>query len=151
LTIATLVFATFVVSAAGGLVPVINVELWLLGVSATCPSAALLPLVLAASLGQLAAKCVLYLGGDAALPTLRRRPRAAAAVQKLEGRGSLGTAMVLGSALLGLPPLYVVSVVAGLVRFPLARFAVLTFTGRVLRFAFVFALPRLLVTLGPGR
>ncbi|HEY6554355.1 MAG TPA: hypothetical protein VI669_13440 [Vicinamibacteria bacterium] len=144
---ASLFFATLLVSAVGGLVPVVNVELWLLGVAATCPPEALVPVVLAASLGQVAAKCLLYSGGDAAVSSLRCRPRARAALQKLEGRGSLGAAMVFGSALTGLPPLYVVSVVAGLARFPFARFVTLTMTGRVLRFAFVFLLPQALLAL----
>lgn len=88
MSLASLFFATLAVSAAGGLVPVINVELWLVGVAATAPRGAILPVVLAASLGQVAAKILLYLGGGTAVPALRRRgPRAWAALQELQGRG----------------------------------------------------------------
>lgn len=58
--------------------------------------------------------------------------------------------MVFASALTGLPPLYVVSVAAGLGRFPLARFVALTLLGRLLRFAFVFLVPQALLGLGVG-
>jgi len=151
MSLAGIVLATLLVSAFGGLVPFVNVELWLVGVSATCPTAALWPVVLAASLGQVAAKALLYLGGDAAVPCLRRRlPRAWAGLSAFEARRSLGTTMVFGSALLGLPPLYVVSVVAGVARFPFARFLALTLAGRILRFAVVFVLPRVIYDFAPG-
>ena len=46
--------------------------------------------------------------------------------------------MVGVSALVGLPPLYAVSLMAGVLRLPLARFMVVTAVGRVLRFALIF-------------
>lgn len=150
MSLASLFLATLAVSAAGGLVPLINVELWLVGVAATAPEA-IVPVVLAASLGQTAAKALLYLGGDAAAPGLKRRgPRASAALSALQRRGPLGTTVVFASAVTGLPPLYVVSVAAGLGRFPFALFLGLTWLGRILRFAFVFLLPRAVLRLGAG-
>jgi membrane protein YqaA with SNARE-associated domain len=149
MSLAGLFFATLAVSAAGGLVPVVNVELWLVGVAATAPQGAILPVALAASLGQTAAKALLYRGGEAVVPSLkRRRSRASAAVSTLERGGRLGTAIVFSSALTGLPPLYAVSLAAGLGRFPLAAFLALTWLGRFLRFALVFLLPRALLGLG---
>jgi membrane protein YqaA with SNARE-associated domain len=145
MSVPAVVLATLVVSAVGGLVPFVNVELWLVGVSAACPSAAVLPVTLAASLGQVAAKAVLYQAGRATFPGLRSRgPRLAAIVRRLEGRGRRSAALVFTSALAGVPPLYAVSVVAGVTRFRFASFIVLTLAGRLLRFAVVFGLPRVL-------
>jgi membrane protein YqaA with SNARE-associated domain len=141
--IAGVVLATLVVSAVGGLVPIVNVELWLVGVSATCPSAEVLPVALAASLGQVVAKAMLYGAGRAAVPGLQDRvPRLAGMVRKLEGQGLRSAAVVFGSALAGVPPLYAVSVVAGVARFRFTSFVALTLAGRLLRFLVVFGLPR---------
>jgi membrane protein YqaA with SNARE-associated domain len=146
-----LVGATLVVAVGGGLVPFINVEAWLLGVSAICPSAALVPVVLAASLGQVAAKAVLYrVGGGAPLGQISRPPgsRLAAAVRRLEEATAHGTAVVFVSALTGVPPFYLVSVAAGVVHFRFPRFLALALVGRGLRFTLVFLLPRVASALG---
>jgi membrane protein YqaA with SNARE-associated domain len=145
-----LVVATLIVAVGGGLVPFINVEAWLFGVSAVCPSAAFVPVVLAASLGQVAAKAVLYRVGGGALLGCVSRPRGsglAAAIHRLEGAASQGTAVVFASALTGVPPFYLVSVAAGVVRFRFPRFLVLALVGRVLRFTLVFLLPRVVSAL----
>jgi membrane protein YqaA with SNARE-associated domain len=144
------VVATLAVAAAGGLLPFINVEAWLLGVSAVCPGAALVPVVVAASLGQVAAKILLYrAGGGVRGWGARRSSRLAGVVQRLEGAASHGTAVVFASALTGVPPFYVVSVAAGAVRFRLPRFLALALAGRLLRFTVVFLIPRLVSVLGP--
>jgi membrane protein YqaA with SNARE-associated domain len=59
--------------------------------------------------------------------------------------------VVFGSAFIGLPPLYAVSVAAGMARFPFRRFIALTLAGRILRFAFVFLLPGALLAVGAGQ
>jgi membrane protein YqaA with SNARE-associated domain len=140
-----LVVVTLAVSLGGGLVPFINVEAWLVGVSVACPGAALVPVVLAATLGQVAAKVVLYhAGGGATAWGMRHRgARLAVTVRRLEGAASRGTGVVFASALTGLPPLYLVSLAAGVVRFRLPRFVALAVVGRLLRFTAVFLLPRL--------
>ena len=145
---AWLAIMTLAVAAAGGLLPFINVEAWLLGVSAVCPGAALVPVVLAASVGQVAAKILLYrAGGEARGWGARRSTRLAGAVQRLGGAASHGTAVVFASALTGVPPFYLVSVAAGVVRFRFARFLALALVGRVLRFTAVFLIPRLVSVL----
>jgi membrane protein YqaA with SNARE-associated domain len=141
---AWVVLATLLMSFAGGLVPLINVEVWLIGVSTVCPRAALLPVVLAASLGQVAAKVMLYqMGAGAAGYGFRKGgARLERTVQRLRGGASRGEGLVFASALTGVPPFYLVSLAAGVVRLRLFRFLVLALVGRILRFAFVFLLPR---------
>jgi membrane protein YqaA with SNARE-associated domain len=138
------VFATLAVAMGGGLVPFINVEAWVLGISFASPAATLVPVVLAASLGQVAAKCLLYRagGGAVAWSTRGDAARVASAVRRLEGAASRGALLVFASALTGVPPLYATSLAAGAARFRFDRFLVLVLLGRVLRFGLLSALPR---------
>jgi membrane protein YqaA with SNARE-associated domain len=141
-----LALATFGVSLVGGFVPLVNVELYLVGVATAVPHAGLVPIVLAASLGQVAAKCVLYGAGTRVLRVSPGRSRAlVAGVARLRAAHSGGRALVFSSALFGLPPFYVMSLAAGALRLGLPVFVALGLTGRVLRFAAVFLVPRLLV------
>jgi membrane protein YqaA with SNARE-associated domain len=50
--------------------------------------------------------------------------------------------LVLFSAATGLPPFYLLSILAGSLRFPFARFAAAGFAGRIVRFAVVMSVPQ---------
>jgi membrane protein YqaA with SNARE-associated domain len=140
-----LVVATFAVSLVGGFVPLVNVEVYLVGVAAAVPHAGLVPIVLAASLGQVCAKCALYGAGSGAWRSACGRSRALAeGVARLRAGRSGGRALVFSSALFGLPPFYVVSLAAGALRLGLPMFVALGFSGRVLRFSAILLAPRLL-------
>ncbi len=137
------------VSLVSGLVPVVNIEAYLLAVAVLAPTLPGWPIVLIATLGQMAAKYVLYVSGRDGL-----RPRAGRHAERLERAGRMlsehraGTSAVVAcSALTGLPPFYAVSVMAGVLRLPLARFMLLAGACRVLRFAVVFYAPGLLAWL----
>lgn len=132
-----------VVSLVSGLVPLVNIEAYLVSVALFAPQAGW-PVVLIATLGQMAAKYVLYVSGRDGL-----RPRAARYGPRLERAGTqlrehrLGTFSVVAmSALLGVPPFYAVSVMAGVLRLPLPRFMLVAGLCRVVRFAVVFYSPR---------
>lgn len=141
--------ATFAVAFLSGFVPLVNLETYLLSVAALRPGSSLPPVVLAASLGQMSAKCLLFLAGRGALALpLRHRGRALQAAAWLERRGC-GPALVFASAFSGIPPFYLVSVAAGLLRFPLAAFLLCGTAGRLLRFSAVFLLPRALEVVLP--
>ncbi len=130
-----------------GLVPVINIEVYLLAVAALAPLDALLPAVVLTTLGQMLAKWLLYVAGSgAASPRLLGNRAACLGPMKrrLERAPTAATAVVLASAVTGLPPFYLISVAAGSLRFPLARFLLVGGSGRLLRFAAVVAVPRLL-------
>ena len=141
-----IVWATFLVSLVGGLVPLINVEVYLVSISAFAPQAGLLPVVVAASVGQVAAKLLLYGAGLGALRlrSFRNRAGLAAMVERLRAARVGAQAMLFASALLGVPPFYLVSVAAGVLRLSVPALVVLGLAGRLLRFAAIFLLPRLL-------
>ena len=138
--------ATFGFALLSGLIPFLNVEAYLLSVSALLPDAPLLPVVVAASAGQMTAKSLLYLVARGALRPPAERcedgmQRLAASLARGTGRA---TALVFVSAVVGLPPFYAVSLAAGLLRFRLDCFLAAGSSGRLLRFAAVFVLPRLM-------
>lgn len=139
----TLVVATFAVALVGGLVPLLNVELYLAGVAIAAPGASVVPLALAAGLGQILAKVVLYGAGLGVLRLSTRRGGLERVAARLHGGGPGARAVVFASALVGVPPLYAVAVAAGTLRLGLPAFVALGFLGRLLRFAAILLLPRL--------
>jgi membrane protein YqaA with SNARE-associated domain len=131
-----------VVSIISGLVPVVNIEAYLVSVALLAPEAGF-PIVLIATAGQMVAKYILYVSGRDAL-----LPRAGRHAAKLERAGKqlrdhrYGTFSVVAfSAFVGLPPFYAVSIMAGVMRLPLLRFMVISTVCRVARFALFFYSP----------
>jgi membrane protein YqaA with SNARE-associated domain len=139
------VLATFVFSLVGGIVPLLNVEAYLLSVSAVVPGASLWGVALAAALGQMAAKSALYLAGRGLLRLplgAKATARVTAAAARLQ-HAACGTAVVVWvSAVAGIPPFYAVSVAAGALRVRFPFFLGAGLVGRFVRFAAVFAIPR---------
>jgi membrane protein YqaA with SNARE-associated domain len=146
--------------AASGLVPVINAEALLTAAAAASPA-----LWLAASVsitvGQCAAKLLIYLAARSGPQRLNREGRANGVLRRVAGgfgrprpgssspgllhvhRGRLlsvlraplpGTGVVLLSAAVGLPPLAVVSAVAGVARLRVNLFVAACLVGRLVRF-----------------
>ena len=56
---------TLAVAVASAVIPVINIEIYLLGAAALAPASMAVPLVLAATIGQMAGKVVMYHAGTA--------------------------------------------------------------------------------------
>ena len=144
---AGLLGGSFLVGLVSGLVPLVNTEAFLLALAVVAPRGTLVPAVLLTTLGQMAAKLLLYQAGrgSLSLPFVERsRGRLAAVRERLEKRLAGVAAVVFTSATLGFPPFYLVSVAAGSLRWPLARFLLVGGCGRLLRFAAVAAVPGLL-------
>ncbi len=140
-----LLVTTFLLSFVSGLVPLVNTEAYLLSVSALWPASKTLAVAAAATLGQMAAKCLLYLAGGGLLRLhLRGSWAGFTTLAERLGRSRSGTALVFTSAVTGLPPFYAMSVAAGLLRFPFGWFLAAGLAGRLIRFGAVFLLPRLL-------
>ena len=138
---------SFTVGVVSGLVPVLSTEAFLLALAVVAPPGTLVPAMLLTTLGQLLAKLLLYLAGrgSSSLPLVERsRGRLAALRARLEKRRAGVAAVVFTSATLGFPPFYLVSVAAGSLRWPLARFLLVGGSGRLLRFAAIAAVPGLL-------
>lgn len=135
--------ATFLVCLASGLIPVINAELFLLGLALLAPGFAVGPVLLLATAGQMAAKAIMYFAGRGAvhMPSERLQRALAASPALLDRwKGSVST-LLLVSALTGFPPFFVVTIAAGAARVHFARFMVLGFIGRLGRFALVLLFP----------
>lgn len=134
--------AAIFVGVASGLLPLVNNEAFLLWVAATSPLADLLPVAVFTAFGQMLAKSVLYLVGRGVLRLPLRFGRKVHELQaRLEGRRAGLTGLLFASACGGVPPFYVVSVLAGTLRWSFARFLTVGFCGRVLRFSAILGLP----------
>jgi membrane protein YqaA with SNARE-associated domain len=139
---------TFGVCLLSAVVPFVNAELYLLGASALAPRGLVVPLVVAAALGQMAGKALMYWAGVGALELpgerLRRMVASVKARYPADGTGgaALGGGVILLSASVGLPPFYVVSIACGLLRIPFARFFLLGLVGRLARFGVIVLAPQ---------
>lgn len=138
--------ATFVWCLASGIFPLVNAEIFIVGVAAITPSSRLWLVVAMATAGQAIAKTFMYLVGRGVfrLPW-RGRARldletASAWVARWRSREDV---LVFVSAALGLPPFYVTSIAAGTLHFPYGRFIGWGMAGRVLRFATLVLVPGL--------
>jgi membrane protein YqaA with SNARE-associated domain len=144
LTTPALYAVSFLVAVVSGLVPyAFNIEAYLIAM-AVIAHASPAPMVGTVAAGQMTAKLLLYLVGNGALKLkfVRREKmdRAAAAFERHRTR-SMGVVAV--SSLVGLPPFYAVSLLAGALRLPLVRFMIVGTIGRVIRFGAVYLTPGL--------
>lgn len=137
---------TIVLAAAGGLLPFSPIEPVLLFIAVSRP-ALLIPVVTLATVCQMSAKALLFLGSGKAQAKLSDRKRAAIerVRSRLEGRRGLQMLTVLVSAIAGLPPLYIVTLVSGALRLRLSDYLIAATIGRATRFSAVVMLPRLFV------
>lgn len=135
--------STFGVAIASALIPVINIEVYL-GAVAAGRVGAVWPLATVAALGQMIGKVAYYFLGRSSLEWgwVRRRtdsPRFQAQLEtwrrRVGDRPWLGGLVVFAAATVGIPPLAIVSVIAGSLRLSLPVFFVVGLVGRVLRFA----------------
>ena len=138
---------TFVVGVLSGLVPVVNIEVYLVAVG-SLSGASPVPVVLLTTLGQMLGKCVLYLSGKGFIrlsiwPSWKSLEKTREALDRNKGRTE---GVVFISALTGIPPFYALSVLAGVMRIPIVRFLVPGTLGRGLRFTAVMLASRFLKT-----
>lgn len=136
---------TFGVAVLSAVIPVVNIEIYLLGASALAGREMVIPLIVAGTLGQVIGKIALYYAGTGALKIPGKRLQAA--LQKMntqmQERPRMGGALVFASATLGLPPYYLVTLAAGAAKMNLPMFLAVSLVGRLIRFAIVVAVPQL--------
>ena len=147
------ILGTLAVCALSAVIPVLNAELYLLGASALLPRSLAIPLVVAGSVGQMAGKVVMYYAGRGALhlPNARLQRAVATVHARYANRAALDGPVLFSSASLGIPPFYIVSVAAGVLRIPVWRFLVVGLCGRLLRFGVIVLAPQLVREWGWGR
>jgi membrane protein YqaA with SNARE-associated domain len=142
--------ATFVYCFASGLLPFVNAEAFLVIISSTLLSKSQLLMVTAlASLGQMTAKCTMY---SVARTSFTRPPKkyedklAKARAKLAKWRYGSGF-FIFVSASTGFPPLYVVSILAGMLKMNFVTFLVFGLAGRFIRFGITLLFPQLLKSL----
>ncbi len=135
--------ATFVYCVASGIIPIVNAEIFLFGVAAVAPPSSLWAIALVGALGQMVAKSIMYMGGRGVfrLPMGKRKVDLEAARARVE-RWRSKDLLVFVSAGLGLPPFYVIAILAGTMHFPFVRFVLAGFAGRLVRFSLLLAVPQ---------
>jgi membrane protein YqaA with SNARE-associated domain len=144
MSLLTLWLTTFAVCVVGSFIPLVNTEVYLISVSAFAPVEFVIPLVIAATGGQMAGKVVMFYAGRGILrlKSERVRTRVLALREKLSHRPTLAKATLFSSATLGLPPLYVVSIACGAIGMGVGSFFVLGTVGRLIHFGVVAMLPQ---------
>jgi membrane protein YqaA with SNARE-associated domain len=123
----------------------VNAEALVVAGSLTASPAIALAVTLVVTLGQVAGKIVLYQGGRGigTSKAAASSPRALRLAERLQSRRGLLGLTFFASASVGLPPLYLMAVVAGIARLPVGAFVGLCFAGRFLRFQSLALIPLL--------
>lgn len=135
---------TFVVAIIAGMVPLVNAELFLIGLVrlAVDRSSQLPAIVIAAATGQMVAKIGLYYAGRGMLE-LPRGPRKAkieAARRKLEHWKTKPYLVYAISSVAGVPPFYLTVLAAGAMKIRFQAFLLIGLAGRLIRFAVLVAI-----------
>ena len=143
----SLMYATcFGLSIVSALVPWVNSEALLLSLSVFSRSPLQLTvLVLLASAGQMAGKCVLYWAGRGLIPL--RAGRFSKALDSWKDRFARSASnpmwLVFISAVSGIPPFYVITLLAGSVRLRFSYFIAVGACGRLVHFGILALVPQL--------
>jgi membrane protein YqaA with SNARE-associated domain len=136
---------TAVVCFISGLFPIINSELFLLGLSAwLVESWAQLPFVaLAAAIGQMGANCIIYYVGLGLfeLPTGRWKEKIDRARVRVERWKRTPYAILAVASSVGLPPLVLVALAGGALEISFRAFALIGLGGRYVRFLVCVVIP----------
>ncbi len=141
---AWLIAGSYAAAVVSALLPWVNGEVMLLAAVPTASArGAVLPLVLAFTLGQMTGKCAMYWLTRTATG---RSQRVDAVVERWRERFERyprwAVVLVFVSAMVGLPPFYAVSIAAGGLRLPFGRFVVAGGTGRFAHFGLLAYVPQ---------
>lgn len=134
---AAILAASLCYGLLSALIPMVNAELYIAGATAVVPRPHRLAMVIAFTAATMVGKTALYVLADR---LVRTRPAAAQAqvgrwVEQLRRRQALVWPAVFASALVGMPPLYPVTLAAGVLRIGVVGFFVVGCVGRFLRFS----------------
>ena len=138
---------TFVICFLSGLIPVISAEVYVVAVLALAGSPALaVAVTLLAALGQMVAKGVTFYSaqGLLSLPLGRYQAKLDRARGRVERWKQKPLLVTFISSSVGLPPFYIVSLLAGALEIRFWPFMAVGFAGRVLRFGVIALIPLLL-------
>ena len=148
-----MILSYFGLTVVSAILPWVNAEVIVLSMPAVAPSPeALAVLVVIATAGQMTGKCFVYWAGRKGNKVLPAR--AGAALEKLKARLATSpkkaAVVVLLSSLVGLPPFFLVTFVAGATRMNFATFVTAGTTGRLVRFGALVMLPQVVMPMFRG-
>ncbi|KQY54557.1 MULTISPECIES: hypothetical protein [unclassified Nocardioides] len=132
-------FGTLGFSILSAVVPIFNVEVYLVALATQIPKSAALPVAIAAGAGQALGKVLWYHGTQKSLqlPWMRKRMESERWKnsfdrweKRIEARPRLAAAFMFSSALVGAPPLLVMGAIAGALRFNMTMYVTTIFVGR---------------------
>jgi membrane protein YqaA with SNARE-associated domain len=137
--------ATLVAGVLSGLIPVVNGELYLVGaVLLTGDVWSALALAVLLSIGQMIAKAILYQAArkaTTAAVTGTKKGRIATKLEQARERvakwKNKPLTILFLSSTTGLPPLYLVTLVAGMMEIRFRTFMIIGITGRIIRFVII--------------
>jgi membrane protein YqaA with SNARE-associated domain len=137
--------STLAVCAISGPLPVIHSEIYVFTVSTLSPPSWMWWLVLAAVIGQMLGKSLLYFVGRGAIKIRNERFQrmVANARTRMQANPRTGGAILFTSATLGLPPMYPTTIACGAAHMNFGLFLLLTGAGRFLHYAIVVSVPQL--------
>jgi len=142
--------ACFGLTVLSAIVPWVNAEIIVLSLPAVAGSpASLAGLVIVATVGQMAGKCIVYWAARSGgrLPS----PRVSAHLERWQARLVSGRssplALVLFSSVVGVPPFYVMTLLAGLLKVSFPRYLAAGTVGRLVRFGSLVLVPQALAGL----
>ena len=151
--LAWMMLSYFGLGVVSAVLPWINAEIIVLSLPGVAPSkAALMALVVIATAGQMTGKSFVYWAGRRGNRVLPGR--AGTALEKLKNRlssrPSRAVVLVLVSALVGLPPFFLITMVGGAVKMNFLAFLTAGTAGRLVRFGLLVTLPQLAFSLFKG-
>jgi membrane protein YqaA with SNARE-associated domain len=136
---------TLVVCFVSGLLPIVNTELFLvaLGGFAVTSLPQLVAVSVLAAIGQMTAHVAYYYAGQgvAALPRGKAREKIERARVRLERWKKRPYAILALASTVGIPPLLIVSALAGALKISFRAYCLVGLVGRTLRFAVILAIP----------
>lgn len=149
--------ATAGTAALGSVFPVVNIELYLLGVLSTVHGLVWWPMALAATAGQLTGKTVFFFAGRGSFTLSNRLGKLTQAKegsrwskwletfhQRTEEKPWWGLGMLLIGAITGIPPFTVMCFLSGAAGIPILGFLGISLAGRAVHFLLVAGAPQLL-------
>ena len=145
--------ATFIFSVFSALIPFLNLEFYLAAVSAVAPNSLtyLTAILFIATFGHMIAKGILYGTGRGVLKISWNQSNSKFSTKqikelqlKMEKTRARNSAFLFFSGVTGLPPFYLVAILAGTLKLNFWNFFICGFAGRLIRLAFVLALPQLI-------
>lgn len=148
--------ATMGTALLGSVLPVVNIELYLIGVLSVVDGLPWWALALAATVGQVAGKTLFFLAGKGGvrlserlgrMTRIRKDNRTAQWLERLRGkaeqRPAWGLVVLLLGAVTGIPPFTVMTFVSGAAGMRLLSFLAVSIVGRAAHFLAVAGAPEL--------